>query len=1106
MFWVGLIVMVQAMLPCMTSAQAQNKALSIANITTPSRNLQVIVIPVNIDNASMVTSFRVRINFPDNVIESPSLPPSFPLELIRINNTGTLTNNRTLTVDNQTKERGLGYVDVRLTAPLNGSGALFELWVQVKENYVGEAVVPLEFVLSSTNLNEGAITPTFTNGSVRIIGLPTPTLTPSNTPIFTNTPNPSTPSPTPTATPNLSNNSPTPSPLTPVPTAAFTPTSTSTPIAKPELFINPQRLTINEDELALLNVSVLNAGANQFTISFSPLTPNAAYDPRRGVFQFFPDFSQSGIHEFTFMAQDGPTVLSGTAVIEVMDIPGPQLVAVPDDVYNIHENEPVIFQLTVENPGPFPYQYSLTNPIENALIDSRTGVFRFLPGFLQAGFYTFVFDALDGVNRISKSVIIEVEDQNRPPRAQVSFQNRLVIDEGETIPIQITAQDDDTDNLLSYIVSPLLPNMNINTQNGSILFSPDFTQAGEFPVQFLVYDGHDLAVLDRVIEIRNVNRLPEVTLIPNEGGRIRVGDTLNMSLFATDPDREFVTILASGLPETSEFTLQNRFDAQTAMFSFTPDLTQYREKYFMEFTVSDGIDAVVKTVELEVDEAIEPLFDFTDETGLDGWTLNGQIQAPLISDGVFFALTEDVNPAIQRNGLNIDTFAQHEFVLKILMGNPTLLTVELMTADGEVFGPIELDYDTVGEFKTFGIDFAEFIPAARVIDSMRINFGSDENFFSIDFIGFVQSGFPLSTPTPNPSFTPTSVPTFTPIPTPTRTATNTPTNTRTPTVTPTKTPLAIRFESGVSVGQVFDSLGVGGFSPAQVNIQPVQDSEFFSGNALVIDADPGEGVLLVTDLESDFIFSEVIIKAAVRSTSSNASAALIGMNASFDGQLAFYQNNQAPVVEDEMSVLYRPPSGLMRLGVQVVNPANASGPARVLIDNIRIETNFFFDTDKLPLQPDGSFDQGTRFLDTNINGNEDGGSVQIEFVNNSEAIRLSVNPNQRSANVSVRADAANDFLPGFFVGEVFARRSTGAGGNLTIMLTNGLESLATFESGINVTTDAPPKRLRLGGGFLQNNQNLPLFLIVQNAGPNVQSSVWIDDLELSKAIPFIFSN
>lgn len=1090
---------------CPTQIVAQDKLLSIPNLQETFTNSQNFRIPVTINDATMITSFSIRIQFPDNQ-DIPNQPPAFPLEFIRIANAGTITNGRVLTVNNRSMERvDGGYVDVSLAAPLDGSGTLFEIAVRVKPGFVGGAIVPMQFVVERSSINGGAITPSFSNGQLQIIGLPTPTLSPTNTLIFTVTPAPGTPtpSPSPTITPTVPEGS-TPTPIVTPPTA--TPTFTPTPSLPSELVVSPNFATINEDEILRLDVAVLNGTVLDHNITFEPQVPNASFNNRLGVFQFFPDFSQSGNYEFTFTTQDGERVLSASAVIEVVDIPGPQISVLPSDVYTIQENEPLTFRLDIQNAGIFPYQFSLTNSVRNAGLDSRRGIFTFLPDFLQAGEYTFVFQADDGVTPLSKSVLVTVEDNNRLPQASVGFTNRLVVDEGDIVPIQITAVDEDTDNVLSYHVEPLLPNLNLSVDNGSMLFMPDFTQAGEYQVQFQVFDGHDTVSLDRTIEIRNVNREPEVILNPDfSSGRLRVGDPFVMSVFATDEDNEPLSMFASGLPEDSDFTVDNNPFAKTGVFSFSPELIHFRERYDIEFTVSDGIDAVVNNVLIEVDAPVDPLFDFTDEEGFGGWELNSQVEAPFLEDGLFISTTQDVNPSIQRDGLSIDTFTQHEFVMNILMGNPTLITVEFMTTDGEVFGPLELDYDTSFQFKTFGVDFEYLFSTSRVIESVRINFGTEENFIGIDYIGFLQSGLPLSTPTSNPSFTPTTVPTRTATPTPSPTATNTPTITRTPTITPTTTPLRYDFEGGNTVDQLFDILPIAGFDPAQVSIQPGQGSEIFSGNNLVIDADPGEGVLLITDLSNVINVAEVIIKTSARSSSENASVALIGLNASLDGQLGYYNNNRAPVTEDELSLLYRPPSSVLKMGLQVVNPPSSPGPARVVFDNLRIENNFFFDLDAVPLRPDGSFDQGTAFMEFNLNPSDDG-SVQLTFgENNNTFIRLSVAENQTAANFSVRADTIQSFLPGFFVGEIFTRRFTGTGGNLALMLTNGIETLATFESGVNVISRDTPKRLRLGGEFIRTDQLFAPIMIVQNAGPNVQSSIAFDDLVLSKAIPFIFN-
>ncbi len=760
----------------------------------------------------------------------------------------------------------------------------------------------------------------------------------------------------------------------------------------PRLIILPSdSVSIEENDQTTLELRIENPGTSSAVFSVTPVIKNSILNEETGIFEFAPDSRQAGVYSFVFSASDGLTEFVHSATVEVSEDTSTHLIVLPDDSISILENEPLTLKVEVENPGAYPYQYSCYPIIENVQFDSDHGLFYFTPDNLQAGQYTFYFSASDGFFEFGTKAEVDVLDNNRLPIVQVSFRDVLEVREGDRAAIQVTAFDFDTDNILRFDVEPQLRNLTIDSETGQIVFTPDYFQSGEYPIDFLVSDGHDTVAAHREIHVIDQNRLPEVYFNPEMGGAVEAGDTFYLLVFASDLDNDTLTYEVDALPPNSEF------NPETGRFVFTPGIDQYRDQYDVKFTVSDGKDHVDRTFTFNVTAPLSPLFEFNTNGDAEGWQNNSEVQAVLVENGTYSAATADRGPTIFRSNLHIDSFTQQEFVMRIFMTNASTLTVSFVKSGGEVVGPIELDYDTPFEYKTLHVNFQPLFPFFGIAESVRIDMGEPLNYFSIDYIGFLQSDFPTVTPTPNPSHSPTPTvyvtPAPTPIPTSTRpptvtqtptitetpTITSTPTVTNTPTPTPTPTPLGFEFEDFDYLNEQFDILTPNGFLDALVQTADAGESDLFKGNALFVQVEPGEAVLLISKLSTELTCDTAWIKTSVFVSSNIASVALIGFNDPMDGQFGYYmaeRDGLPAVTEHEMELFYQPPSGAVRLGIQVANPSYSTETVNALLDRLRIEdTCFEYEQSELPLNPDGSFDESLSALVRNINAVD--GSVQI---------------------------------------------------------------------------------------------------------------------------------
>lgn len=148
--------------------------------------------------------------------------------------------------------------------------------------------------------------------------------------------------------------------------------------------------------------------------------------------------------------------------------------------------------------------------------------------------YSWQVEAVDNLSAVTQSEI----------RA---FQIGLVLDdiddvtvaEGDNIVINISAANPDSASI--GLSTSVLPANAVWTDNGdgsgSIDFTPDFDQSGNYSVTVMADDGIEVVTRSFLIDVTNTNRVPAVSDIPDQ--TIAEGSsfaTIDLSAFVSDPD------------------------------------------------------------------------------------------------------------------------------------------------------------------------------------------------------------------------------------------------------------------------------------------------------------------------------------------------------------------------------------------------------------------------------------------------------------------------------------------------------------------------------------------------------------------------------------------
>ncbi len=435
-----------------------------------------------------------------------------------------------------------------------------------------------------------------------------------------------------------------------------TPSTNTAPVLNP---IGPQTVA----EGANLNFLVTATDAESVpTLSASPLA-NATFTDNgdgTGTFDFNPDFTQAGTFNVTFVASDGELSDSEVVAITVTNTNrSPVWATTPAQTVN--EGEVLTFGVSATDPDGDALTLSAPNlPLNASFVDSGNGAgaVTFTPDFTQANVYTFKFVADDapgptlaaGVRATDTlTVQVTVNNVNRAPVWDpVAAQT---VDEGQVLAFGVTSSDPDP------LQDPTLRALSLPTNatftddgagDGFVRFAPDFTQAGTYQIILEASDGSltDTLIID--VTVNNVNRAPVIAAVNDTS--VQVGQTLSLTISATDPDSDSLT-LGSSILLNSTFT--DNGDG-TASFSFTPDASQVGA-VTVTWTVSDG--------------------SLSDSTGA---TITVTAAPPVLGsispDTLFFTITEGTIVVVTDCGFLTSTNAPESYTAAVVSGSDPIFT------------------------------------------------------------------------------------------------------------------------------------------------------------------------------------------------------------------------------------------------------------------------------------------------------------------------------------------------------------------------------------------------------------------------------------------------
>lgn len=195
-------------------------------------------------------------------------------------------------------------------------------------------------------------------------------------------------------------------------------------------------------------------------------------------------------------------------------------------VKRVKEGELVNFpNLQATDPDGDPITYTFTSPLDTkGEWQTRVG---------DAGEHVITITASDGKNEVSQKVRIIVEALNKAPVITLGGPKEIMINEGETVKLEVQAIDPDNDPV----------KITFSGWMDSAEKTASFDDAGTHKVTITASDGKSEAQEDVTIIINNVNRAPKLSALADI--TVKEGESIKIDAEAQDPDGDDVTITFS---------------------------------------------------------------------------------------------------------------------------------------------------------------------------------------------------------------------------------------------------------------------------------------------------------------------------------------------------------------------------------------------------------------------------------------------------------------------------------------------------------------------------------------------------------------------------------
>ncbi len=330
--------------------------------------------------------------------------------------------------------------------------------------------------------------------------------------------------------------------------------------------------------------------------SGATFTTSTVGSTTEGSFVWTPGNDDAGSFPVSFTASDGSLTTVEAITITVGDVNRPpELAAIGNRT--VAENALLSFAVSATDEDGDTVGITAIGGVSGGLdpfsrgASFAAGTFSWTPGFNDAGTFTARFTANDGNGGTDvETITITVTNTNRAPvfSAPPTPTGTVAAAENSALSFTVAATDADGDSL-TLSAAPLATGATFNTSTGVFSWTPNFNQAGSFPLTLTATDGTSPTTRAITIVVANTDRAPTITAPSSRS--VAEGQLLSFAVTGADADGDTVSLRLVSGPSGSTFT----GTGASRTFSFTPGFDAQGSASAVFEVSANGVTATTTT-------------------------------------------------------------------------------------------------------------------------------------------------------------------------------------------------------------------------------------------------------------------------------------------------------------------------------------------------------------------------------------------------------------------------------------------------------------------------------------------------------------------------------
>ncbi|MAF11805.1 hypothetical protein CMK11_15265, partial [Candidatus Poribacteria bacterium] len=254
----------------------------------------------------------------------------------------------------------------------------------------------------------------------------------------------------------------------------------------------------------LLAVQVSDADQDLVDVTLVDVPTGVIFDSASRSLLWTPTAAQEGAHTLTLAADDGRGGVTEGSVSITVSRNRP--VWQPVSVTEVRETQEATFRAIPVHPDDLTMTMSFTSdpplPSNVVLDEGDSMLFRWIPGYEDAGSYQLTFTAIDPLGLTADlRITLDVENFNRDPSVAVVPAQTATVSQPFVLSLDQFVSDPDADDLprLSFAKGENAPSGVVISSTGQLEWSPSVGVAGEHIIPFIVSDPSFSSASGRVV-------------------------------------------------------------------------------------------------------------------------------------------------------------------------------------------------------------------------------------------------------------------------------------------------------------------------------------------------------------------------------------------------------------------------------------------------------------------------------------------------------------------------------------------------------------------------------------------------------------------------------